>query len=130
MGEPVVAMRATAEPDALIVIRRAVSGVAIAAGLPEEQIEDVRVAVNEACTNVIVHAYPGGGGPLEVDAWIDDDRLMVCVRDQGAGIRPHVESDGAGLGLGLQLMAALSSDMKVSGTSGGGTEVRLRFDLG
>lgn len=123
-----MSLTVTAEPDALIVIRRAVSGVAAAAGFDEERIEDVRVAVNEACTNAIVHAYPDWPGALEVHTWLVGDQLMVCVRDNGTGIRPHLDNDTAGLGLGLQMMAALASDVRVSASDGGGTEVRLRFD--
>lgn len=123
-----MSLRLMAEPEALILIRRTVSGVAAAAGFGEEQIDDVRVAVNEACTNAIVHAYPDGPGPIEIDTWLVDDRLMVRLRDHGTGIRPHLDNDTAGLGLGLQMMAALASDVRVSASDEGGTEVSLRFD--
>jgi anti-sigma regulatory factor (Ser/Thr protein kinase) len=127
-SDPVMSLRLTAEPAVLMVIRRAVSGVALAAGFSEERIDDIRVAVNEACTNAIVHAYPDSPGPLEVETWSADSRVMVRVRDRGTGIVPDAASNTAGLGLGLQMMAALATDVRVSATAGGGTEVRLRFD--
>ena len=68
---------------------------------------DVKLAVTEACTNCVVHAYPNGSGEnavFEVEADPGEDELLVIVRDYGRGISPNTESPG--LGLGLPLIAA------------------------
>lgn len=121
-------MRLPAEPEALMLVRRVVAGIAHDAGFDTDRCDDVRVAVNEACTNVVVHAYPGGTGSLEVDADVRDHQMVVTVRDRGDGIVPAAESASPGLGLGLQMMAALADDVRVTASEEGGTEVRLRFD--
>ena len=71
-----------------------------------------RLAVTEACTNVVVHAYPDGReGPMEVTATLTDDTLTVVVRDEGhgMGLRP----DSPGLGLGLPLIASLAETVRL-----------------
>ena len=73
--------------------------------LPSDLVDDVKLAVTEACTNVVRHAYAGGDGPLDVRVEPAEECLTVIVSDQGRGIRPCPESDGAGLG--LPLIAAL-----------------------
>jgi serine/threonine-protein kinase RsbW len=123
-----VSLRLTAEPEALVLVRRVVAGLARDAGFDQERCDDVRVAVNEACTNVVVHAYSDGMGLMDVEAAVNDSHMVVTVRDHGAGIVPDAESTSPGLGLGLQMMAALADDVRVSASEEGGTEVRLRFD--
>src|SRR3954451_16332047 len=78
----------------------------------EPTASDVKLAVSEACANVVMHAYTGGEqGALEVEAEPDGDLLRVVVRDHGHGIRPRPDSPGAGLG--LPLIAALSEWVEV-----------------
>jgi serine/threonine-protein kinase RsbW len=79
--------------------------------------------------NVVVHAYPGGSGPLMVEAEPDTEGLTVTVSDSGSGISPQAESERASLKLGLSLIAALSSSFSISGGLDRGTEVMMRLPL-
>src|SRR5205814_1061351 len=81
-------------------------------------------AVSEAATNAVVHAYADQpeGGTVAVEAGIDDDVLWVKVCDQGRGMRPRPDSPG--LGLGLPLIAQMTTDFEVHEGDAGGTEVR------
>jgi serine/threonine-protein kinase RsbW len=97
-----------ARAENVAVVRHAFGGLADALELPD-QLADLKLAVTEACTNVVVHAYPGGEGRLEVDASIFDDALVIVMRDHGAGIHPRPDSPG--LGLGLPLIATLSQTL-------------------
>jgi anti-sigma regulatory factor (Ser/Thr protein kinase) len=126
-GPAPVRLRLPARPESLTVVRQALSGVAAVVGLDGEDLDDLKVAVTEACTNVVLHAYPGSEGPLEVEAWGEPKRMTVLVRDEGAGISPRAHADGPGLGLGLQLIAALAADVRISADPGRGTEVVMTF---
>jgi serine/threonine-protein kinase RsbW len=112
----------------IAVIRHAFGALGEAFALDEEILSNIRLAVTEACTNVVVHAYPDEHeGLLEVAATLQADKLEVLVRDQGPGIRPR--PDGPGLGLGLPLIASLTESVQLSRDEDERTEVRMTFPL-
>lgn len=119
-----------AVPASVTVARQAVSGLADAHAWDAAFVADLKIAVSEACSNVVVHAYPadGEGGPIRLRVWVDGTTLTVSVADDGCGINPKI-SKGAGLGLGLPLMAALSDEVQVKSAAGGATEVTMTFTL-
>ncbi len=129
-GTPAVRLRMPAMPDAVGVARQALTGACEALGLDARATGDVRLAVSEACTNVVSHAYRDHDGPgeLEVSVMVGTGELTVIVRDRGSGILPRV--DGGGLGLGLPLIAALTQRAEIGGHAGGGTEVAMTFATG
>jgi serine/threonine-protein kinase RsbW len=114
-------------PDAVGVARQALTGACEALGLGPRATGDVRLAVSEACTNVVAHAYRDREEPgeLEVAVLLEPGELTVIVRDRGSGIAPRIESGG--LGLGLPLIAALTRRAEISEHAGGGTEVTMTF---
>jgi serine/threonine-protein kinase RsbW len=117
-----------ATPESVAVARGEVTALLARAGVESGVAHDVRLAVCEACSNVVMHAYRGDPGPLEVEAWVDDDdRAVVSVRDEGLGLRPRVDSPG--LGLGLSLITALAQRVEMEKRAQG-TEVRMTFVLG
>ncbi len=121
-----LALPARAENIALI--RHAFGALGEALAVEEELLSDVRLAVTEACSNVVVHAYPDEDpGPLEVLATVDDGALTVVVRDEGSGIAPHPDSPG--LGLGLPLIASLAESVQLGRDDQERTEVCMRFPL-
>jgi serine/threonine-protein kinase RsbW len=124
---PAVRLRMPALPDAVGVARQALTGVCEVLGLDARATGDVRLAVSEACTNVVTHAYRDEPevGELEVAVLLHDRELTVVVRDRGRGIAPRV--DGGGLGLGLPLIAALTRRAEIGDQDGGGTEVSMTF---
>ena len=99
-----------------------------ALGIPEPKLSDIRLAVTEACANVVVHAYPEDQeGPMEILASMEGNALTVLVRDWGSGIRPRPDSPG--LGLGLSLIAALAETVQLGHDEQEHTEVRMTFAL-
>jgi serine/threonine-protein kinase RsbW/stage II sporulation protein AB (anti-sigma F factor) len=117
----------TASADQVSVARRAVAEVAEAAGLNAAMRSSVALAVSEACSNVVVHAYVGSApGELCVRASGRHGRVTVMVGDRGKGMCPR--SDSPGIGLGLPLMASLCSSLEVRERPGGGTAICMVFE--
>jgi anti-sigma regulatory factor (Ser/Thr protein kinase) len=111
------------------VVRHALGALGETLDIDSETLSDVKLAITEACTNVVVHAYDGDGeGPMEVAASIQPgDVLTVVVRDNGRGIAPR--ADTPGLGLGLPLIATLSESVELTRNPDDQTEVRMTFRL-
>jgi serine/threonine-protein kinase RsbW len=116
-----------ARPENVAVVRHALGGFGDAFDVPDQALADIKLAVTEACTNVVVHAYPDGEGPLGVNAWMDGDRLTVVVHDEGRGMLPRPDSPG--LGLGLPLIATLAESLELGTGADDRTEVRMTFLL-
>jgi serine/threonine-protein kinase RsbW len=115
-----------AHAENVVLVRAVVGALAEALRLPSQLIEDIRLAVTEACTNVVRHAYAGREGPLEVSLEPEDgDCLTVVVTDHGTGIRPNPSSDGPGLG--LPLIAALASQLEIEHEPDRGSRVSMQF---
>ena len=124
---PGVLLTMPARAEAVGVVRQALAGMADALDFDASLLADMKMAVTEACTNVVVHAYEDEG-LLEVEMLADDEGLTIVVRDHGAGIHPRPARAGApALGLGLPLIAALSDAFELRGSAGLGTEVRMTF---
>jgi anti-sigma regulatory factor (Ser/Thr protein kinase) len=121
-----LALQARAENIAIV--RHALGGLGEALGVPEPKLSDIRLAVTEACANVVVHAYPEEqNGEMEIHASVQENALTVLVRDWGCGIRPRPDSPG--LGLGLSLIAALAETVQLGHGEQQHTEVRMTFLL-
>jgi serine/threonine-protein kinase RsbW len=124
---PEVLLTMPARAEGVGVVRQALTGVADALDFDASVLADMKMAVTEACTNVVVHAYEDDG-LLEVEMVAGDDGLTIVVRDHGSGIQPRPARTGApALGLGLPLIAALSDAFELRGSAGVGTEVRMTF---
>jgi anti-sigma regulatory factor (Ser/Thr protein kinase) len=107
------------------VVRHVVGALAEAVHMPPALVEDVKLAVTEACTNVVRHAYAGREGPLYVAVAPGEASLTILVADHGRGIRPGNGSGGAGLG--LPLIAALADHVEIDNAQDQGSRVRMRF---
>lgn len=116
-----------AEPAAASAARSAVAGLAVANGATDEQIDGIRLAVSEAVTNAVLHAYRGRPGTIRVSAEVDSGELRVVVADEGAGMTPRADRRGMGLGLGL--ISEIADRFVVRPREAGGTEVRISFRL-
>jgi serine/threonine-protein kinase RsbW len=97
------------------------------AGASEHELQSIRLAVSEALTNVVLHAYRGSSGQIHVNAAVAGGELWILIADDGAGL--HAGGGTGGLGIGLALIAELSDSFSVVNRSSGGTELRIRFDL-
>jgi serine/threonine-protein kinase RsbW len=118
-----------ARAENVAVVRHAIGGLGDAVpAIDGQRLSDIKLAVTEACTNVVVHAYDDGDGPMQVEASLEsDEELVVIVRDEGRGIAPRTDSPG--LGLGLPLIASLAESLELGRDGDQRTEVRMTFRL-
>jgi serine/threonine-protein kinase RsbW/stage II sporulation protein AB (anti-sigma F factor) len=116
-----------AQPASVARARHAMSDFAAAAGAQPRQVEAIALATSEAFTNAVVHAYRDRPGRIHVTAALVEQEIWVLIADDGCGLEPR--SDRPGLGLGLGLIAQLSDHLAIVPRAGGGTEVRMRFNL-
>jgi serine/threonine-protein kinase RsbW len=115
-----------ARPENVAVIRHVLGAFAVALTLPADLVEDMRLAITEACTNVVRHAYiDDDAGTIEVVIHPTGDRLEMIVSDHGAGMGPS--PDVAGPGLGLPMIAALADTLEIEHGPVRGTRLAMTF---
>ncbi len=97
------------------------------AGIGEPLMTSAKLAVSEAVTNAVMHAYVDAPQPgaVSVDATIEGDSLLVEVADQGSGMMPRLDSPG--LGVGLPLIAGTTDTLDIGNGAAGGTVLRMSF---
>ena len=113
-----------ARPENVAVVRHVLGALGDALALEAALIDDVRLAVTEACTNVVRHAYESEG-TIDVVVRPRGDALEVIVADEGRGIGPS--PDTAGPGLGLPLIAALADNLEIERDRNAGSRLVMRF---
>jgi len=123
-----------AKPEYITLGRLALTGIARlrAEPLSQEVLGDLKLALTEACTNSVRHAYGDREGMVEILYELHEDRLVVEVSDHGNGFEPPREparvldadelSEG---GLGIAIIQALSDEFEIAESAQGGS--RLRF---
>jgi serine/threonine-protein kinase RsbW len=128
-GPPNVRLDLSNRSENVLLVREMLTGVAELIELDTSDLYDIRTAVTEACNNVVLHAYEGGEGPLEVELRATQETIEVIVRDYGVGIKPRIRlADDSALGIGLPLIQALVHSVEFSDAAeSGGTEVRMNF---
>src|SRR3954451_2812052 len=128
-ASPNVRLRLANRAENVLLVRQALSGLAEAVALDAVALNDVSTAVTEASNNVVLHAYEGAEGPLEVDLSIVPGGLDAVVRDHGIGIQPGVKAaEETSGGIGLPVIQALSESVEFRDLPNGGTEVAMHFD--
>ena len=96
-------------------------------GASDNRVIDMVLAVHEACSNVVQHAYGEGRGPLHLQGWRQGDRLVFEVSDNGTPVAEPVA--GRMGGRGIPLIRELSADVDIEGPGEYGTRLELTFKL-
>lgn len=115
------------------VVRHMISGTMRNLGIQDGCVEDVEVAVTEACTNVLKHAT-GVDNQYEVEVELTESEVGIRITDTGGGF-DHGAVGGAGVeptdegGRGILLMRALVDDLQFHSKPEAGTIVHLRKSL-
>ena len=119
-----------AVPAAVPTLRGAIADFLGSAGIGEPLLTSAKLAVSEAVTNAVMHAYVGAPQPgaVSVDASFQGDSLLVVeVTDEGSGMMPRLDSPG--LGVGLPLIADTTDTLDIGNSPRGGTVLRMSFRL-
>ncbi len=99
--------------------------------LSDEMLGDLKLALTEACTNSVRHAYEDGEGTVEIVYELRPDRLAVEVRDQGPGFTPpdrelgQVDEELSEGGLGIAIIRALTDEFELVDSERGGSHLRF-----
>jgi anti-sigma regulatory factor (Ser/Thr protein kinase) len=128
---PTVRLALESRPETLTLVRGMLGGVAELISLDAELLDDLKTAVSEACNNVVLHAYRGETGPMEVSLYVLERLIRVNVVDAGVGL-PSPDSgerwgDRVG-GVGLPVIEALADRTAFKPSSAGGADVQMEFD--
>jgi len=124
-------IRLTSDPRWLRVLRAAVGQVGYLAGLTPQAVDHLKLAVDEACANIIVHGYGGKPGqPIVATLYLYPDRLEVRLRDFGTkvppdSIRPLEPSVSRPGGLGVHLIHSCMDEVVYESAEGEGMVLRL-----
>lgn len=122
-----------AKPEYITLSRLALTGLSRVRPLDDDVLADLKLALTEATSNSVRHAYGEGEGHVEISFELEEDRLIVEVSDDGAGFEP----EGAGRngdaetdeltegGLGIAIIRSIADELEIGSAPGGGS--RLRF---
>jgi serine/threonine-protein kinase RsbW len=122
-----IEMKIPAKPEYVGVIRLTLSGIASRMGFSYDELDDLKIALSEACTNAVQHAYKNSRiGEVKVGFGLYRDRIEIMVADNGEsfdfeqarkGLGPY---DGHGTvefmregGLGLYLIETLMDEVRI-----------------
>jgi serine/threonine-protein kinase RsbW len=123
------AHRFHARSDAIAGARRVAVAFAREHAVPADRLDAIALAVSEATTNVVMHAYRDRQDPGTFTLGLDLEggSLLIDVRDDGMGMGPR--DDSPGMGFGLPIIANVTDAYALVPTDDGGTWLSMRFDL-
>jgi stage II sporulation protein AB (anti-sigma F factor) len=128
MAPSTLARRFPAQADQVRLARREVEAYAREQGAVDPN--GIALAVSEAVTNAVIHAYVDDAHPGDVQVFAErheGNGLEIQVCDDGRGMKPR--SDSPGLGVGLPLVAKLAQRFRVETRATGGTAVSMVFPV-
>src|SRR5207245_298749 len=123
-----------AKPEYITLGRLALMGIARLRPHPlrQEVLGDLKLALTEACTNSVRHAYAGREGMVEILYELHDDKLVIEVVDEGEGFAAPTEASNALIdedlsegGLGIAIIEALADEFEIRERSQGGSSLRF-----
>ncbi|GKZ03137.1 histidine kinase [Paraclostridium bifermentans] len=127
-----IKMEVTSNPEYVSIIRLTVSGIANKIGFSLDDIEDIKVAVSEACTNAIKHSLDD---KFLVQFSVLENGLTIEVEDKGTGYdveslqEPDLKNPKES-GLGLFIIKTLMDEVSTISNSDVGTRVKMTKYLG
>jgi serine/threonine-protein kinase RsbW len=121
-----------AKPEYITLSRLALAGLSRVRPLADETLADLKLALTEACSNSVRHAYGDDGGHVSISFELHDDRLIVEVADDGTGFEPATVGRNGGDfelsegGLGIAIIRSIADEIEIGGGAHGRGS-RLRF---
>jgi len=131
-GGRTVRLTIPAKPEYITLSRLALAGLSRVRPLSDETLADLKLALTEACSNSVRHAYGDDGGHVSISFELQDDRLIVEVVDDGTGFEPEtagrngVDAELSEGGLGIAIIRSIADEVEIGGGANGRGS-RLRF---
>jgi serine/threonine-protein kinase RsbW len=130
-GGRTVELRIPAKPEYITLCRLALTGLARVRPFAEETLADLKLALTEACSNSIRHAYSTDeDGHVQISYELGDDRIAIEVVDDGEGFDPDARGEGTEEltegGLGIAIIRSIADEFALDSTPGSRGS-RLRF---
>lgn len=123
------------KPEYVSVVRLTASAIASRMGFSFEEIEDIKVALAEACTNVIKHGMCNKIDNYEIEFVMEENKITIEITDKGTGFsckdvsEPDLNSPKEG-GLGIFIIKSLMDEVDIKSDIGKGTEIKMIKYLG
>ena len=121
-----------AKPEYITLSRLALTGLARVRPFADDTLADLKLALTEATSNSVRHAYGEGDGHVEISFQLWQDRLVVEVSDDGAGFDPSTDERDGSVdeelsegGLGIAIIRSIADELEIGTGPNGGS--RLRF---
>ncbi len=128
----IVRLSIPARAEYITLCRLALTGLARLRPISDETLADLKLALTEATSNSVRHAYGEDGGRVEIAYQLYGDRLVIEVNDEGEGFDPAEDGDVGDLenltegGLGIAIIRAIADDLYLSrGPKGRGSKLRF-----
>jgi serine/threonine-protein kinase RsbW len=121
-----------ARAEYITLCRLALTGISRLRPLSDEVLADLKLALTEAASNAVRHAYGDDGGVVQIVYELHDNRLVIEVTDEGEGFDPNEDvagGDPASLsegGLGIAIIRSIADELEI-GPQPNGKGSRLRF---
>jgi serine/threonine-protein kinase RsbW len=128
----IVRLTIPAKPEYIALSRLALAGLSRVRPFSEADLADLKLAITEACSNSVRHAYDGGDGIVEIRYLLDADRITIEVADDGTGFdHEHGRGNGDGDdlaegGLGIAIIRSIADELEIGARPAGGGSC-LRF---
>ena len=130
-GSREIVLTIPAKAEYITLCRLALTGLSRVRAFADETLADLKLALTEACSNSVRHAYGDDAGAIEIRYELHGDRLVIEVADDGEGFSPDDIPDDTGGhlsegGLGIAIIESIADEFEI-GTRANGRGSRLRF---
>jgi serine/threonine-protein kinase RsbW len=130
----VVRLTIPAKAEYITLCRLALAGLSHLRPVPEETLHDLKLALTEACTNSVRHAYDAGSeGTVQIVYELGEETLSIEVIDEGEGFMVDEASESDRMsesGLGIAIIRALADELEIEPGAGKGSRLRFVKHLG
>lgn len=123
----VLAIDLPATAENVMLVRQTLDGAIRGLGASQRTADDMKLAVTEACSNVVKYAYTDSGD-IQIELSVDGELVLLVVSDSGNWREPATDADIEQSGMGIPLMEAVSTSFELT-TGDNGTKVAMSFPL-